>query len=75
MSRNERVIDVTIPWSMPVPVVQIPETGLQRDIQASPAESAAVATLGGLLGVSGLKASVLLTPMGQGNVISTRRST
>jgi uncharacterized metal-binding protein YceD (DUF177 family) len=68
MSRSERVIDVTIPWSVPVPVVQIPETGLQRDIQASPAECAAVATLGGLLGVSALKASLLLTPMGQGNV-------
>jgi hypothetical protein len=68
MSRNERVIDVTIPWSVPVPVVQIPETGLQRDIQASPAECQGVATLGGLLGVAGLKASLLLTPMGQGNV-------
>jgi hypothetical protein len=68
MSRTDRLIDVSIPWSVPVPVVQIPETGLQRDIQASPAECEAVAVLGGLLGVSGLKASLLLTPLGQGNV-------
>jgi uncharacterized metal-binding protein YceD (DUF177 family) len=68
MSRSDRMTDVSTPWSVPVPVVQIPETGLQRDIQASPAECAAVATLGGLLGVSALKASVVLTPMGQGNV-------
>ncbi|CAN5462292.1 DUF177 domain-containing protein [soil metagenome] len=68
MSRSDRMTDVSTPWSAPVPVVQIPETGLQRDIQASPAECEAVATLGGLLSVSALKASLLLTPMGQGNV-------
>ena len=68
MSRNDRVADVSIPWSVPVAVVQIPETGLQRDIEANPAERAAVAELGGLLGVAQAKASMLLTPVGGGQV-------
>ena len=68
MTRPDRVTDVSNPWSAPVAVVQIPETGLQRDIEANPTERAAVAELGGLLGVSEAKASLVLTPVGSGQV-------
>eukprot|EP01035_Chromulina_nebulosa_P041898 gene41898-56738_t len=52
--------------TLPVAVVQIPETGLQRDFEANAAERAAVAELGGLLGVPSAKASLVLTPAGGG---------
>ncbi|UZE51861.1 YceD family protein [Rhodopseudomonas sp. P2A-2r] len=68
MTRIDRMTDVSNPWSLPVAVAQIPETGLQRDIEASPAERAAIAELGGLLGVSAAKASLVLTPVGSGQV-------
>lgn len=56
------------PWSVPLAVVQIPDTGLARDIEASPAERDALARLGQLPGVAFAKASLVVTPIGNGHV-------
>jgi uncharacterized metal-binding protein YceD (DUF177 family) len=46
------------PWSVPVVVAQIPDTGLHRDLEAGPAARDAIAEVGGLREV--LSASVSL---------------
>jgi len=51
------------PWRVPVAVAQIPETGLHRDIEASPVERAAMAEVGGLREVLSATASLDVTPM------------
>ena len=48
MSRPSSTLDKPDPWRVPVTVAQIPETGLHRDIEASPVERAAMAEVGGL---------------------------
>lgn len=78
MTRSDRMAQMAAtpgPWSLPVAVMQIPETGLQRDIEANPKECAGIAELGGLLSASGVKASLLLTPIGSGNIHVTGRVT
>ena len=54
------------PWRVPVAVAQIPETGLHRDIEASPVECAAMAEVGGLREVLSATASLDVTPMSSG---------
>jgi hypothetical protein len=54
------------PWRVPVAVAQIPETGLHRDIEASPLERAAMAEVGGLREVLSANASLDVTPKGGG---------
>ena len=56
------------PWSVPLAVIQIPDTGLARDIEASAAERDAIARLGQLPGVAFAKASLVVTPIGNGHV-------
>ena len=73
MSRPERPTDTSNPWSVPIAVMQIPETGLARDIEANAGEREAMATLGGLLGIGSAKASLLLTPIKGGHVHVTGR--
>jgi hypothetical protein len=73
MSRPDRMTDTSNPWSVPIAVIQIPETGVARDIEAGPQEREAMATLGGLLGVASAKASLLLTPIKGGYVHVTGR--
>ena len=73
MSRPERPTDTSNPWSVPIAVIQIPETGVARDIEANPAEREAMAVLGGLLDVGSAKASLLLTPIKGGHVHVTGR--
>ena len=73
MSRPERPTDTSNPWSVPIAVIQIPETGVARDIEANPAEREAMAALGGLLDVGSAKASLLLTPIKGGHVHVTGR--
>lgn len=72
MSKNDHskdfVADSSVPWSAPVAVAQIPETGLERSIEANAAECDGVAQLGGLLSVSALKAALVLTPVTGGTV-------
>ena len=53
-------------WRVPVAVAQIPETGLHRDIEASPVERAAMAEVGGLREVLSATASLDVTPMSGG---------
>ena len=73
MRRPERPTDTSNPWSVPIAVTQIPETGVARDIEANPQEREAMATLGGLLGVASARASLLVTPIKGGHVHVTGR--
>jgi hypothetical protein len=56
------------PWSVPVAVAQIPDTGLHREFAASSNERRAMAELGGLREVLSASASLDLTLMGEGRV-------
>jgi hypothetical protein len=58
--------DKADPWSVPVAVAQIPDTGLHRDIEAGSATRAAMAELGGLREVLAASASLDVTPRGGG---------
>lgn len=49
------------PWTAPVLVAQIPETGLHKVIEATPAQAAAIATVGGLRHAENLRAKFTLT--------------
>jgi hypothetical protein len=66
MSRTGSMTDKADPWSVPVAVAQIPDTGLHRDIEAGPAARAAMAELGGLREVLSASASLDVTPNGGG---------
>jgi uncharacterized metal-binding protein YceD (DUF177 family) len=61
------------PWSVPVVALQIPETGLHRDIEASAAVRDALAALGDLLGIDSATASFDLKPLSGGRVQVTGR--
>jgi hypothetical protein len=56
------------PWSVPVTVAQIPDTGLHRDIEADPAALAAMAEIAGLREIVFARASLDVTPKGEGRV-------
>jgi hypothetical protein len=56
------------PWSVPVVVAQIPDTGLHREFEASASECRALAELGGLREVLSADASLDLTLMREGRV-------
>jgi hypothetical protein len=56
------------PWSVPVAVVQIPDTGMHREIDTNLSERSALAELGGLREVRSANASLDLTPMREGRV-------
>ena len=56
------------PWSVPVTVAQIPETGLHRDIEADPATLEAMAEIAGLREILFAHASLDVTPKGGGRV-------
>jgi uncharacterized metal-binding protein YceD (DUF177 family) len=62
------------PWSLTVTVAQIPEGGLHRDIEASPAERHALAGLAGLREVASARASLDLVPLRGGRVHVTGRA-
>jgi hypothetical protein len=66
MSRTGSMTDKADPWSVPIAVAQIPDTGLHRDIEAGPAARAAMAELGGLRDVLSASASLDVTPRGGG---------
>lgn len=66
-------LNVSAPWSVAIAVLQIPQTGLQRDIAASADECTAIAGLGQLPAVSAAQASLLLMPLGNGHVRVTGR--
>jgi len=54
------------PWSIPIAVLQIPDTGLHRDLQADPATRAAIAEVGDLREVLSATASFDITPASGG---------
>jgi uncharacterized metal-binding protein YceD (DUF177 family) len=66
MNRTHGMTDQANPWSAPVAVEQIPETGLHRDLEASQASRNAMAELAGLRDVLSATASLDATPKGGG---------
>ena len=73
MNRPDRTVDLTPPWSVPIAVIQIPDTGLARDIEATPEQRKEIAALGGLVSVGAAKGELLLTPVKGGTVHVTGR--
>lgn len=67
MTRTNAIPDAD-PWRVPVTVAQIPETGLHREIEASPRERAAIAEVAGLREVVSAHASFDVTPKSGGRV-------
>lgn len=63
------------PWSVPVPVAEIPEAGLFQTIEARPDERKAMAELGGLPAIAAVKAELKLLPVRGGTVHVTGRVT
>jgi hypothetical protein len=68
MNRPSGMTDSADPWSVPIIVEQIPDTGLHRDIEASAAIREALAALGGLREVLSASASLDVTPKNGGRV-------
>jgi uncharacterized metal-binding protein YceD (DUF177 family) len=66
MSRTGSMTVKADPWSVPVTVAQIPETGLHRDIEAGPAAREAMAEVAGLREILSANASLDVTPKGGG---------
>jgi hypothetical protein len=60
--------DSANPWSVPIAVAQIPDTGMHREFEANSNECRALADLGGLREVKSANASLDLTPMREGRV-------
>jgi hypothetical protein len=61
------------PWSVPITVVQIPDTGLHRDIEADRAAREAMAEAAGLREMLSASASLDVTPESGGRVHVTGR--
>jgi hypothetical protein len=66
MNKVPGMRDKVDPWSVPVVVAQIPDTGLHRDIEADPAVRAAMAEVAGLREILSASASLDVTPAGGG---------
>ena len=66
MNRTGSMADRTDPWSVPLIVAQIPDTGLHRDIEAGPATRQAMADVAGLREILSANASLDVTPKGGG---------
>jgi hypothetical protein len=62
MTAKDRPDTIATPWSARVAVVQIPETGLHRDIEADDATRMALARIAGLRAIESAHASFDLTP-------------
>ena len=63
---KDSMIEKPDPWRVPLAVVQIPDTGLHRDLKADQAICAGVADVGGLREVLSVVASLDITPMSGG---------
>lgn len=68
MSRFDGIRDNADPWSIPIVVAQIPDTGLHREFEAGPATREAMADVAGLREVLSAQASLDVTPKGGGRV-------
>jgi hypothetical protein len=68
MMRDDGMKDRADPWSIPIVVAQIPDTGLRREFEAGPATRAAMATVAGLREILSARAWLDVTPKGGGRV-------
>jgi uncharacterized metal-binding protein YceD (DUF177 family) len=68
MNRTNSMTDKSDPWSVPVTVAQIPDTGLHRDIEADRAVRDAMAEVAGLREILSASASLDVTPKSGGRV-------
>ena len=68
MNRTNSMTDKPDPWSVPVTVAQIPDTGLHRDIEADRAVRDAMAEVAGLREILSASASLDVTPKSGGRV-------
>ena len=66
MNRTTEMTGKADPWSAPVTVAQIPDTGLHRDIEADPVAREAMAAVAGLREILSANASLDVTPKGGG---------
>jgi uncharacterized metal-binding protein YceD (DUF177 family) len=66
MNGTTGMTDKSDPWRIPVPVAQIPDTGLHRDIEAGPATREAMAEVAGLREILSANASLDVTPKSGG---------
>jgi uncharacterized protein DUF177 involved in 23S rRNA accumulation len=66
MSRHNPMTGKADPWSVPVAVAQIPDTGLHRDIEAGPGAREAMAEIADLREIVSASASLDVTPKGGG---------
>jgi Large ribosomal RNA subunit accumulation protein YceD len=67
-NRTPGVRDKADPWSVPLIVAQIPDTGLHRDIEADRATRDAMAEIAGLREILSANAALDVTPKGGGRV-------
>jgi uncharacterized metal-binding protein YceD (DUF177 family) len=68
MNRMHANADKSDPWSIPIAVEQIPDTGLHRDLEADQASRNAMAEVAGLREVQSARASFDVTPLSGGRV-------
>jgi uncharacterized metal-binding protein YceD (DUF177 family) len=66
MNRPNSMTGKPDPWSVPIPVAQIPEGGLHRDIEAGRRERDAMAEVAGLREILSATASLDVTPKSGG---------
>jgi Large ribosomal RNA subunit accumulation protein YceD len=68
MNRTDAMTDKPDPWSVPIVVAQIPDTGLHRDLEAGQAVRDRMAEVAGLREIMSASASLDVTPKGGGRV-------
>jgi hypothetical protein len=68
VSKVSRMTDSANPWSVPIAVAQIPDTGMHRELEANANECRALTELGGLREVKSANASLDLALMHEGRV-------
>ncbi len=68
MNRMHAMTDKADPWSIPIAIEQIPDTGLHRDAQADLASREAMAEVAGLRDVLSASASFDVTPLSGGRI-------
>jgi uncharacterized metal-binding protein YceD (DUF177 family) len=68
MNRVGSMTDAADPWSIPIVVEQIPDTGLHREFEAGAATREAMAGVAGLREILFARASLDVTPKGGGRV-------
>jgi hypothetical protein len=66
MTRANNMTHGSDPWSIPVTIAQIPDTGLHREFEAGPAVRAAMADVAALREILFARASLEVTPKGGG---------